>query len=254
MDTRLSAGPRKRLTNVAGWYAFYLGLASFDLGDDETAVGFLRLSAQHADETGDLLLSGSSAAIRSSGAYFNDAYDLAYEIAGPSQEKTHPYARPILAGCAARAAARARRPGDAQDALRELENSVWDGGIMPGPNPGNAAFFHSFHAGTLAHLGEGDRAEDHARIGLATQVDTDPTHFVQVAGKWETLARTFLRRPHPEPEKAADALINAVGVLNGRRSRTGAHNVTGMYRELNARWPDLIEVKDLGDAILALPR
>jgi len=254
LDTRLSPGPRKRLTNVAGWYAFYLGLAMFDLGDDEAAIGFLRLATQHADETGDLLLSGSSAAIRSSVAYFNDAYDLAYEIAGPSQVKTHPYTRPVLAGCAARAAAKARRPDEAQSALRDLEDSVWDGGIMPGPNPGNAAFFHSFHAGTLTHLGDGTRAEGHARMGLAAQMDIDPSQFIQVAGKWETLARTFLQRPHPEPEQAAGALLNSVAALGGRTNRTGARTTTRMYRELNARWPDLPSVKDLGEAILALPR
>ncbi|OHV58684.1 helix-turn-helix domain-containing protein [Pseudofrankia sp. BMG5.36] len=254
LDTRLSSSTRKRLTNVAGWYAFYLGLASFDVGDDKAARGFLSLSSQHAAETGDLLLSGSSAAIRSTVAFFNDAYDLAYEIAGPSQQKTHPYTRPILAGCAARAAAQAGRTDDAHQALRDLESGVWQGGVMPGPNPGNAAFLHDFHAGAFARLGDGVRAEEHARVGLAAQMDTDPSHFVQVAGKWSTLARTYIRRPQPEPEQAASAALNAIATLGGRPHRPGARNARQMYRELNGRWPDLPAVKDLGDAIAALPR
>jgi hypothetical protein len=253
LDTRLSAGPRKRLTNVAGWYAFYLGLANFDLGDDETAIGFLRLSTQHADETGDLLLSGSSAAIRSSVAYFNDAYDLAYDLAGPSQAEAHAYTRPILAGCTARAAARAGKSGEARLTLQDLEGNVWSGGLMPGPNPANAAFAHGFHAVTLASLGDGTRAEEHARVGLASQMAGGEGQFVQLAGKWTTLAQTYLRRPYPEPEQTADAVLRAVAALDGRYSRTVVQNAQRLSRELDGRWPDLPRVKDLGEAIAALP-
>jgi len=254
LDTRLSESTRKRLTNVAGWYSYYLGTAMFDLGDDKAARGFLRLASQHSDETGDLLLAGSCAAIRSSVACFNDAHDLAFEIAGPSQVKMHPYTRPILAGCAARAAARAKRPDDAKSALRDLEGNVWDGGVNPGPNPGNTAFAHAFHAITLTEIGDGENAEGHARAGLSAQLTIDPDHFTLVAGKWNTLARTYIRRDHPEPEQAASATQSALSALSGRFSRGVIRAARENQRALNGLWPDLPAVKDLGDTIKALTR
>jgi hypothetical protein len=91
-------------------------------------------------------------------------------------------------------------------------------------------------------------------MGIAVQMDIDPNQFVQVAGKWETLASSFLRRPHPEPEQAASALLKSVTTLGGRTNRTGARSTVKMYGKLDARWPDLPGVKDLGDAIAALPQ
>ncbi|WP_163549333.1 hypothetical protein [Candidatus Frankia nodulisporulans] len=162
---------RTRLTQVAGWQAFYLGLTSFDLGDDRTARKMLRLAQRHASEATDLLplrsghrsdvllLQGSIAAIQSSVAYFTGAY------------------------------------GEAAD----MQDHVWDGPLLPGPNPGNAAFAHTFLAISLAHTGRGDQAEGHARTGLALEQASGPDHFVQIAGKYNALAH--LRRPHPEPEE-----------------------------------------------------
>jgi transcriptional regulator with XRE-family HTH domain len=269
LGTRVSPRVRRRLTLTAGYYALYLGTLYFQMGDDDTARGFLRLSHQHAAETTDLLpvnsplhsdvtlLTGSVAAIRSQIAYFQGAYPHAVDIARAARvvPNTHPYLGPILAGCEAAAAARDGRVTEAGKALEDMQESVWDGGIMPGvPNPGDVEFAHGFLAGTLPYLGQGERAEDHARIGLELVTTSNPGHFVQIAGKHNSLCRSLLRRSKPDPERAATSAQEALRAVNGTGNVPVVLSAGQMAREMSARWPGLPVVRELGEAVHAARR
>ncbi len=261
LDRRVSPRVRARLTLVAGQYAFYLGTLAFDLGDDDTARGLLTVASQHAAQAKDLLpassprrsdvslLAGSVAAIRSSVAYFSGSYGEAADIAAQAREGAHPFARPILAGCEARAAVLAHRPDDAYATLADMQEHVWDGAIMPGPNPGEAAFVHSFLAIALAHLGNGVEAEPHAKTSLELEIAAGPDHYVQIGGNYTALARTYLRRPEPDPERAADATQQALLAVEGRPTRGVVQRAGEMWRQLDARWPELPAVRDLGEIV-----
>ncbi|ABD12665.1 hypothetical protein ThrDRAFT_02827 [Frankia casuarinae] len=261
LDRRVSPPVRARLTLIAGQYAFYLGTLAFDLGDDDTARSLLRVASQHADETKQLLparsprrsdvllLDGSVAAIRSSVAYFNRAYSEAADIAAQAREGAHPFALPILAGCEARAAALAHRPDDARAALADMQEHLWDGAVMPGPNPGDAAFIHGFLAVALAHVGDGVQAEQHARVGLDLEIAANPDHYVQIGGKHNALCRAYLRRPEPDPEAAADAARHALLTVDGRPNRTVIQQAGQMWRQMDGKWPELPTVRDLGEIV-----
>ncbi|MCM3884310.1 helix-turn-helix transcriptional regulator [Frankia sp. R82] len=260
LDRRVSLTVRTRLTQVVGWQAFYLGLTSFDLGDDRTARKMLRLAQRHASEAADLLplhsgrrsdvllLQGSIAAIQSSVAYFTGAYGEAADIAAQARDGAHPFTRPILAGCQARAAAIAR-PDDVAQALADMQDHVWDGPLLPGPNPGNAAFAHTFLAISLAHTGRGDQAEGYARTGLALEQASGPDHFVQIAGKYNALALAHLRRPRPEPEGAVEAIQHALTVLDGRPTRDVIQRAGEMWRQMDTQWSHVPAVHELGEQI-----
>ncbi|WP_261566940.1 tetratricopeptide repeat protein [Frankia gtarii] len=260
LDRRVSPKVRGRLTQVAGWQAFYLGLIAFDLGDDRTARKMLRLAKRHADEVADLLpphsgrradvllLEGSVAAIQSSVAYFTGAYGEAADIAAQARPGAHPFTRPILAGCEARAAAIAR-PDDAEIALADIQEHVWDGPVLPGPNPGNAAFAHSFLAVSLANAGQGVQAEEHARTGLVLEQASGADHFVQIAGSYNALGRAYLRRPKPEPEAAVAAIQKALTIVDGRPTRGVIQRAGEMWQQMDTQWPDLSPVQDLGEQV-----
>ena len=261
LDKRVSPRVRGRMTLLAGNFAFYGGTLAFDTGDDRSARAFFRVAAQHAEEARDLiprhapqqsdvaLLTGSVAAMRSSVAYLTGAYAQAADIAAAARPGAHPFTLPILAGCEARAAALAGRPDDAHAALNDLENHIWHGGIMPGPNPGNEAFAHTFHAVTLAHLGEGHRAERHAQIGLDAQIAAGVDHYVQIGGSYTTLCLAYLRRPDPDPEQAARLASRALTVVDGTPTRGVIQRAGEYWQEMSDRWPDLPAVRDLGEIV-----
>lgn len=248
LDSRVSPRVRSRLALVAGQQAFYLGTLAFDLGDDRAARGFLALAGQHATQTRDPLLIGSVAAMRSSLAYFNGAHANAADIAGEALERAHPFTRPILAGCRARAAALAGRPAEARTALGHMQDHVWHGPVMPGPNPGNDEFAHGFLAVALAHLGSGEQAEWDARHSI--ELLRDSGHYVQLGGSYTALCRAFLRRAAPDPEQAADSAGRALEAMDVSPSRSVIQSTTQMWHEMAARWPDLPAVRDLGDAVV----
>jgi hypothetical protein len=247
LDTRIPAAVRTRVTRLAGQYSFYLGLLAFDLGDDAAAQRFLTLSARHAEEVGDLLTTGSVAAIRSSVAFFTGRYDEAADLAAAARPHSHPYTRPILAGCEARGAARAGRPEAATLAVADMTAHVWDGEVLPGPNKGGEQFAHGFRARVFADLGDGERAEPHARASLALLEGTG--HYVQLGGSRNSLGRALLRRERPEPEQAAAAVADAVRALGGRPNRGVLDAGEELWQAMNARWPHLPAVRDLGEML-----
>ncbi|MGF7234090.1 MAG: helix-turn-helix domain-containing protein [Frankia sp.] len=252
LDARVSPAVRRRLTTIAGQYAFYLGKAAFDLGDNDAARRFFALTNHHAVYADDDLLAGSVAAMRASVAYFSGAYPVAADIAQSARRKAHPFNRPILAGSEARAAALAGRTLAAVRALADMQDTVWEGGFLPGAGRGDASLVHAIHATTLTNLGRGDEAEEHARISLRLDKASDPDQFVRISGDWKCIGQSFLRRPLPDADGAADALGNALSMLDGRGQDRGVQEITQLWREMDARWPGVQSIGRLGDSLAAV--
>lgn len=250
LDSRLSPMVRRRLTLLAGQYAYYAGQIGFATGDDRAAGAYLSLAGQHAAEVDDVPLAGSVAAVDSMLSYFTGDYATAADIAGAARGRADPYIRPKLAACEARAAVRAGRTDDARAALLDMEASVWTGEPQPGPEMVDEEAVHAYAAIVAGYLGDGERAEDHARESLA-MLARKPGQYVQGGGTYAALGRAHLRRRRPDPEQAASAASTALDVLGGQPSRTVRQQVNELRRELSSRWPDLPAVRDLGDQVAA---
>ncbi|WP_045875775.1 hypothetical protein [Pseudofrankia sp. DC12] len=253
LETRVTGTSRTDLELVAGQYAYYRGQLAFDMGDEQTALTFLVLAAQHANAAGDSLLSGSVAVMRSSCAFFSGDFGRSAALAQQGQAGAHPYVAPLLAGCLARALAQLGHADGAMAALGTLHDTVWDGASLPGPNVASQEFYEAFSAITLSYLGRGDEAEQHARTSL--QLVADSGRHVQAAGSQLALARAFLRRPAPDPEQAAGAVTDALRVAAGNDHGRTTIRATAIYRRLIATpgWAGLPAIRDLASHLPASP-
>ncbi|MBL7496143.1 hypothetical protein I6A84_01115 [Frankia sp. CNm7] len=251
LETRVSGTARRDVELVAGQWAYYRGQLAFDLGDDPTALTFLVLAGQHADAVGDTLLAGSVAVMRSAVSFFAGDYRTAARLAAQSQPGAHPYIAPILAGGLARALALTGDTDGALDALRTMQNTIWTGEPLPGPDAIDEEGCELFTAVTLGYLGLGKKSEKHARTAL-TLLGGSGRH-VALAGTHLALARAFLRRSKPEPEQAAGAIQDALAVAAGKDHGATTHRAAAIWRHLHANpgWTHLPAVRDLADQLPA---
>ncbi|KDA40842.1 hypothetical protein BMG523Draft_04333, partial [Frankia sp. BMG5.23] len=188
LETRVTGTDRRDLELLAGQYAFYRGRLAFDMGDDDGALTFFVLAAQHAQAAGNPLLAGSVAAMRSAVAFFAREFETAADIAAQAQPQAHPYIVPLLACAQARAYAITSREDEALTALRTMNDHVWTGNRLPGPSPIDEESSEAFNAVVLGYLGKGDEAEPHARASLAMLSGTG--RYVSTAGTtpWSHMA------------------------------------------------------------------
>jgi transcriptional regulator with XRE-family HTH domain len=247
LDSRVWGGVRRRLSLVAGQYTYYLARAAGQNNDDTSERKFLALALQHAEEVGDLLLAGSVAVQRAGMAYGAGRYTVAADIAAAARERAHPYVAPYLAACEAEAAAAAGRPDAARRALRDMQESLWVGEVMPGPAILDEEAAHYFTAAVHGLLGDGVAAEPHARASLEMIRGTG--QFLQIGYSWNNLGRAFLCRPAPDPERAAAAINEALTVTAGHAAGGVVRGAGQKSRDMNRRWPELKAVRELGEAV-----
>ncbi len=245
LDRRLSRDAREELAVYAGLYCYFLGWLAQGTHDEQAAVAYATLCAHHAAETRDPMLLGAAAELRSGIAPASVAGDIAGQAwRDPSVD---PYVQPFLAAIEARAAAGLRQPDRAREALAAMEEGVWSGPEQPGPHVFDEEAGHAWMGIVLVELGQGEAAEGHARSSLRLLAGSDlPYH---AAGTLNMLARACLRRRRPEPEQAADATGRALGLLDGRPSRTAIESAERTWRELTVRWGSLPAVRDLGEQV-----
>jgi hypothetical protein len=132
-----------------------------------------------------------------------------------------------------------------------MRDTMWTGGPQPGVAEGDEEAYEAFSAVALGYLGRGDEAEDHARRSLVLL--TESGRHLQLAGTHLALGRSFLRRPEPDPERAAASLRDALTAAHGNDHGRTAHRAAGLYRHLAAKpdWARLPTVRDLGDRLPA---
>ncbi|MBL7490327.1 hypothetical protein I6A60_33725 [Frankia sp. AgB1.9] len=249
LETRVSGTARRDLELVAGQYAWYRGQLAFDMADDQTALTFLVLAAQHAEAAGDTLLAGSVAVIRSALTFFAGDFRGAATIARRGQPDAHPYVAPVLAGCLARALAQTGDSHGAHTALHTMQDTVWTASPLPGPSIGDAEFCAHFTAVTYTYLNQGEDAEPITRQALSLLDGTGRHH--DIAGMQLALARSLIRRQTPEPEQAALAVSAALTAAAGNDHGSTTDRAAGIYRTLTARqqWAQLPAVRDLRDQL-----
>jgi len=254
LDTRITGPTRTDLELVAGQYAYNRGQLAFDMGDNKTALTFLVLAAQHAHAVGDTLLAGSVAVMRSAVAFFAGDFAAAAALARRTLPGAHPYVVPTLASSLARALAQTGDAEGALIALRTMHDNIWTGPLLPGPEPGDEETYEAFSAVTLGYVGRGEDAEHHGLHSLALLAGTG--RFVQQAGTQLALARAFLRRQTPDPERAATAVQAALRAATGNSHPRTTDRASAIYRRLTANpdWSRLSVVCDLAAQLPASPR
>lgn len=258
LDTRISDPVRKRVRLVAGQYSFFLAHLRFDQGDPDGAYDYLRLAGRHAAQAAEPVLVGSIAGLRSSLAYWGNAYSNAADVAASVAEThPHPYTRGMLAAMEARAAIADGQRDRGIAALGTMKDHIWDGGLIPGRMPVYEWYAHEWLAGSLGRLGRGEEAELHARTSLSLLTTPGTVQIQPVASAYNVLSRSLLRRAEPDPEQAAATAGDALEAIAARPHFATIQSSTTLWREMEARWSTLPAVRDLGEQVhsarLALP-
>jgi hypothetical protein len=249
-----SGNARRDLERLAGWHAYYGSrLAHSKDGDGNASLAFLVLAGQHADAARDTLLAGAVADMRAALAFFAGQYTTAAAIARKALIAAHPYVLPSLASQLARALAQCGDDEGALAALRTMHDNVWHRAQLPGPPPSDEEAYEAYSAITLSYLGRGDDAEVHGRRSLVLLAGSGRHN--QLSGTHLALARAFLRRSEPDPERAAAALANALTAADGNSHGRTATRAARIYRHLASEpdWARIPAVRDLRDR-LTTPR
>jgi transcriptional regulator with XRE-family HTH domain len=250
LDGRLSARARPKVTVLAGSFAFYLAMLANDAGHRSAADTYLDLAGQYGRESGDLILIGSCAALDSTFAHFRGDHQRAADVAAAARPNAHPYVRGMLAVCEARAAARTGRDDQARRALDDMWAHLWEGPPLPGEVPVDEEVAHAQSAVILGTLGDGGRAETHARHTLSILDSRPGDHPGHRAGTLNALATAYLARPQPEPERAALAGLAALRTIDGSPLSWVVSSTGQLWRRLDTRWGSLDQVAELGAAIV----
>jgi transcriptional regulator with XRE-family HTH domain len=246
LDGRVRGRTRTVLDLHAGQYAVYLALTANDLGQHQVADTYLDLAGQHAEQAGDQLLGDCVAILESSFAFFRGQPERARIAAADRRADAHPYARPMLAVCEARAAARAGDAGTARAGLDDMWSHLWVGPTRPGTVPVDEALAVAQTAAILSTLGD-PASEEYARRAIAGWSGAGANGML--GGSYNALARSYLRRPEPDPEQAADAARRAVLTVGEQRTSWVVDVSTQMWRQMDARWPTLPAVRQLGERL-----
>lgn len=251
LDARVRGKTRTTLDTRAGQYALYLALTANDLGQTTASDTYLDLAGQHAAEADDRLLADCVAILDSSFAFFRNQPHRAQRTAAERRTGAHPYARPMLAACESRAAARAGNPTAARHALDDMWAHLWTGSALPGTVPVDEDQATAQSAAILSQLSD-PAAEEHARRAIAAYTDTGRDG--NLGGSYNALARSFLRRPEPDPERAATAARSALAAVGEQRTSWVVNVTAQMWRQMDAQWPALGPVRELGQLVSVAER
>lgn len=172
-------------------------------------------------------------------------------MAAERRRDAHPYARPMLAACESRSAARGGDESTARAALDDMWDHLWNGPVMPGE----------------VRIDEGQAVAQTAAI-LATLRDPASEKFAQRAvdaylgsgrsanlgGSYNALARSYLHRAEPDPERAAAATRSALEAVGDQRTSWVVGPAAKTWRTLDARWGTMPAVRELGEPVAAAQR
>ncbi|WP_131785264.1 DNA-binding protein [Protofrankia symbiont of Coriaria ruscifolia] len=242
---RVSLASRKRVTVLAGQYSYYLARLAFNTGDDVAARRFAVLASQYADDVGDPLLTGSVAGLRSSIAYYGGRFHMAAGLAAQARRSAHPYMRARLAAYEARARAATGDVDGARAALAAMTDAVFDSAPMFGEPPFDVEAVAGFTAVVAGRLGDGERAEAHARQSIAI-LETRNGYPEDYGNTLAALSVALLLRPRPEPEEAAAVAMRALDVVATFPTRTvvqRARDLSGLFAE-HRELPPVVDFRE----------
>ncbi len=236
---------RQRVLELGGHFSYYAARIGRHTGHRRLASGFGTLAAQYAEVSGNSLLIGSVACMRSCAAFDSTRFTEAAEIAGQAAGQAHPYTRARLYAYQSRALAAGGHPDEARDALAEMRRHMVD---LP-PMPGTALFDEGeqllYSAIALADIGDRD-AEVFAREAIAGI----PADQYQAHGlAWVTIGKA---RADSDPGAAADAGLRALEANRAWPSVPVKDGARSLHRTLARDHGKVAEVVRLGKACQAL--
>ncbi len=246
----LRCGPegaaRQRVLELGGHFSYYAARIGLHTGDRRLASGFGTLASQYAEVSGDPLLIGSVACLRSTMAFYAARFAEAADVAGQAARVAHPYNRARLFAYQARALAAGGHPDEARDALAEMRRHMVD---LP-PMPGAALFDEGeqliWSAMVLVEIKDNRTAEAFAREMMAgTPADDYQAHGFA----WVTIGKARAGR---DPGTAADAGLRALEAIRAWPSVHVEDGARQLHRDLSQRHGDVAEVVQLGEACQAL--
>jgi hypothetical protein len=234
-----------QVIGLAGQFAYYAARIGHHTGDRRLASGFGTLASQYAEASGDSLLIGSVAGLRSVIAFDGARYAEAADIAGQATRVAHPYNRARLFAYQAEALAAGGHTDAARDALAEMRRNLVD---LP-PMPGMAIFDETdgliFSAMALADTGDPAAAEALAREAIAG-IPAD--QYMSHGHAWVTVGKALAGH---DPGAAADAGLRAHEADRRWPSVDIESRVRRLHRTLAREHGDVAEVVHLGEAVAA---
>ncbi len=237
----------QRVLEVGGQYAFCMARIGCHTGNHPVATGFGRLAARLANVSGDPLLTGSVACMRSWRAFERAQYGEAADVAGQAAGgQAHPYTRARLFAYQACALAAGGHPDQAREALADMRKNMVDLPPMPGAGLFDEGEQLLYSAQALADIG-GRGAEVFARQVIEGVPIANDYQAHGLA--WVTVGKALAGR---DPGAAADAGLRALEVNQSWPSMSVEARTRRLHRDLSRRHGDVAEVVQLGEACRAL--
>jgi hypothetical protein len=234
----VSNPPRGRLNRVACTTATSMAILGNRMGRSAMADTFADLAGQYAARSGNPIMIGRVAGLRAILAADAGDYDLVVDVIGPVRREAHPSQRARLTAFQAEAYGQTARVQQAHDALADMRADLRH---SVGFSDAGAQLFTAM---TLTALGDPAGHEYAVRAAGWLGDDTDGVGLANV-----TAGRALLLCDHPDPVAAAGAGRSALRATAEVTNAGVAHHVAGLHRDLADRWPDVAEVRQLGDAV-----
>lgn len=234
----VSGEVRGRLLLLAGGLACKAAFLGLYLGNADVVRRFGTLAGQYAAESGDPLLVGKVACLRSTAAFERGQYAQAAETAARGRAAAHPSQRARLAAYEAEALGAAGREGAAREALAVMRAQSRSATSW---TEGDTVIFEAL---TLAHLEDWSPAGELARL----YIDGGDNDRQGVGLAHVTVGRCLLGRDSPDPAAAAHAGMQALEATPGPDMIVVRPAAT-LHTDLRRRWPTVAEVSRLGEAL-----
>lgn len=247
MLDRGPVGPAgQRVVELAGMYAYYIAKIGHHTGDRLLAAKFGRIAARCAEISGDPLLVGTVACLRSTAACDHAQYDEAADIAARAVRQAHPFTRARLCAYQAEALAGGGHGSEAHAALADMRIHMVDLPPMSGAGVFDEGEQLGFSAMVLVELGDDREAEVLARERLAGAPDDD---YQAQALDWLTIGKALASS---EPGAAADAGLRALEANGAWPEVSVETRARQLHRTLTREHGSVVEVVRLGEAVAAL--
>jgi len=245
LSRRISGDVRPRVLLLAGTLACKTATLGRWTGDAAITRRFGVLAGQYADESGDPLLIGQVAGVRSRTAFSAGQFVKAADIAARSRQAAHPHARARLAAYEAEAWSAAGREAEARAALtvmREESRHATTTGL--GATPWTDGDQVIFSAVALANLDDGQAAELAGRYVIGADNDAEGVGWAHVVA-----GRALVAGRRPDPVAAAHAGGLALAATAAVPNLSVISRVADLHSTLATNWPDADGVGELGDAV-----
>jgi tetratricopeptide (TPR) repeat protein len=250
LDGWQGLGQRRRLVELAGQLAYFVGHLHFSAGRYAEAGQFTKLTQRYAAETKDLVLRHSAVLLHSSVAFYGGNHRRAVEILERGDEHATQVTRAEARACAARSYSAMGNRDSALAALQDMQSAITDRpaqGVQVPFTEGPALLFTT---ACRQRLGDGPEAVATGREAVAA-FGAGPSRTYHAHSR-VALALALATGDRPVPDEATalgGQVMDTAGPL--------AANVVGRLVELRDAlqpWVRTPQVAVFGDGVAAQER